>query len=149
MKQITLNRLQASGWNENRSVDYLSIVQAYEKEDLTMPDTLKHFFKSFAFLKVRYEKRTGEFENHSFNPLYEFKYFHKSDFKDMFSDYSIDGLVYPIGTAYDGNMTIYMHKNGTFYLYMDGGPLINIGDSIDSMLDCVVGDSVGTEIDPQ
>ena len=149
MKQITLNRLHASGWDENRCVDYLSIVQAYENEKLTMPEALKHFFSRFAFLKVRYEKRHGEYEKHSFNPVYEFKYFHKSDYEDMFSDYSIDGMVYPVGSAYDGNMTVYMHENGTFYLYMDGGPLIDIGNSIDSMLDCIIGDSVGTEIKPQ
>ena len=148
MKQITLDRLHVSGWDNNRVVDYSGIVLAYEKEQLIMPDILKQFFSSFAFLKIRYEKRPGEMEKHSFNPIYEFIYFHKSDFENMFSDYSIEGIVYPIGTAYDGNMTIYMHETGNFYLFVDGGPLIDIGTTIDSMLDCIIGDDVGKEIEP-
>ena len=58
---------------------------------------------------------------------------------EIFDEYDIDDVVYPIGIANRGNLLMLMTENETFYRYTDGF-LCKDGENIEEMLDCVVGE---------
>ena len=105
---------------------------------MCIPDTLKAFFQAFGFLKIQYyDKRRDCHEMHRFSPSVEFQ---KKQYAHLLDSYGIPGMAYPVGSAFRENMDIYFHKNGNFYLFMGGGPVIQAGDSVDSFLDGLLGE---------
>ena len=138
MNELALSRLKESGWTADRHVDYSEIEKAYSDNGLEMPDELREFFDRFAFLKIVYILPNGKIEKHFFNPVYAFWDNDYDYFSTIFNDYNIFGTAYPMGSV-DEEMTLYYHDNGNYYLYMDGGPLICIGDSLDIMMDNLIG----------
>ena len=141
MNNLVMTRLIASGWSKERNVDYSSIEGAYRENGIKMPDAIKDFFQSFAYLEVKVSCLDGDIECHCFNPIHSFAWDKKEYLEHIFDDYGIFGMAYPLGDACDYNMILYMHENGHFYLFMDGGPLIDIGDSVDNMLNNLIGNS--------
>ena len=61
----------------------------------------------------------------------------------MFAKFGIVGEIYPVGSTCNGDMDIYYHENGKFYIYMsDGGPLgplIEIGSNADEFFNSLIG----------
>ena len=139
MNDLALQRLTAAGWTPDRRVDYSSIENAYAKAGMTIPDKLKSFFSSFAFIHIEYDIQHIEQESHYFDPSFDFHNYNKADYMHLFDDYGINGMAYPVGSAYRGNMTIYYHDNGHFYLYMECSSLIQTGDTVESLLNGLIG----------
>ena len=131
MNDIALKRLYEAGWTPDRKVDITPIEEAYASENMVIPDRLREFFISYGFLVVKYDIQHTEPERHSINPIADFKNYSKEDFAHLLDDYEIYGMAYPVGFAYRGNMSIYYHDDGNFYVYMEGGPLFRAGSGED------------------
>ena len=97
-------------------------------------------FESFEC--VKYELEEDGVEGSGFDA------YKKYDLQPLFAEFGIVGEIYPVGSAYNGDMDIYYHENGKFYIYMsDGGPLgplIEIGSNVDEMLNYLFGDDYST-----
>ena len=102
-------------------------------------EKLREFFTEFAFLTIRYDIQHTELERHSLNPVSDFLNYSKEDFEHLFDDYEVFGTVYPVGFAYRGNMTIYYHDDGNFYIFMEPNPLYRCGKTADSLLNGLFG----------
>ena len=146
MTETALQRLKAAGWTSGRKVDITPIEEAYADAEMEIPPKLREFFEEFGFLSIEYdihrsESRT-EHESHWVDPRFDFHNYGKEDFEHLFDDYGVFGSAYPVGSAFRGNMTIYYHDDGNFYVYMACcGPLIRCGHSVESFLDGLLGDS--------
>ena len=140
MNDLALQRLTAAGWSPERNVDITPIERDYAEAGMQIPEQLQSFFSSYGFLRIQYDIQHIEPECHYFDPTGIFRIYDKNSFNNLFHDYGIDGMVYPIGSAYRDNMTIYFHSNGYYYLYMECGPLIQAGNTIDSFLNGLIGD---------
>ena len=143
MTELTLQRLKAAGWTSGRKVDITPIEEAYADAEMEIPPKLREFFEEFGFLSIEYdihrsESRT-EHESHWVDPRFDFHNYGKDDFEHLFDDYGVFGSAYPVGSAFRGNMTIYYHEDGNFYLNMEGGPLIRCGNTAGSFLDGLIG----------
>ena len=55
------------------------------------------------------------------------------------AEYDINETVYPIGEACRKNLLVLMTLTESFYCFTDG-LLLFLGDSVDEMLDCIVGE---------
>ena len=142
MNDLALKRLTLSGWYPNRNIDFSLIKHLYANSEMTIPNILGDFFASYGFLCIKYNINHIEPERHYFDPSDIFIDYTKEDFEHLFDVYGISGMIYPVGLAFRDNMGIYMHESAKFYLFMEGGPLIWIGDSIDDMLDNLLGNNV-------
>ncbi len=141
LDSLALERLTACGWTRERHVDYSSIEKKFSKQNMNLPSVLREFFDRFAFLEVEYPNGDDGTDGHYFDPSCTFSYYSRRNFEHLFDSYGVHGLVYPIGSACKGEMTLYMHENGDFYMFMEAGPLIRIGNSIESMLNCLIGEA--------
>ena len=54
-------------------------------------------------------------------------------------------MVYPIGEARQSNLIVLMTEQNVFYCFTDGC-LVKVGDCIEDMLDCLVGECRKEEI---
>ena len=63
----------------------------------------------------------------------------KEDFEHLFDDYEVFGTAYPVGFAYRGNMSIYYHDDGNFYIFMEPNPLYRCGKTAESLLNGLFG----------
>ena len=72
MNNLVMTRLIASGWSKERNVDYFSIEETYRDNGIKMPDAIKDFFKSFAYLEVKVNRLDGDIDCHCFNPINSF-----------------------------------------------------------------------------
>ena len=140
LDDLASERLEACGWTRDRRVDYSSIEKKFRDQNMNLPSVLREFFERFAFLGVEFPNG-DDTDSHYFDPSCTFTYYSRRNFERLFESYGVPGLVYPIGTACKGEMTLYMHESGDFYMFMEAGPLIRIGNSIDSMLNCLIGDA--------
>ena len=140
LTELAIQRLKEAGWTPGREVDISKIEEAYAKAGMVIPEPLRAFFKEFGFLGISYDIQHIEMESHYFSPLFDFYNYEREDFEHLFEvAYEIYGTVYPVGSACRGNMTIYYHDDGCFYLYMGGGPLIRCGHSVESFLNGLFG----------
>ena len=66
------------------------------------------------------------------------------DFDNLFEEFGLPGLVYPVGYVYNiekyGDAMVCMHENGCFYLYVFEEYPVRIGDSVDSLINGLIGD---------
>jgi len=74
-----------------------------------------------------------------------YKYFDGDYFKECLIEYGINKVSYPIGTARKDNLMILLTEENEFYCFTDGC-LIKVGDCIEDMLDCLVGECREAEI---
>ena len=168
MNDLALKRLTAVGWTPDRKVDCSKIESEYAEHHLELPQVLREFFSSFAFLRIYYVNHYGFEKKHIISPRCIFESFEcvkyeleedgvegsgfdaykKYDLQPLFAKFGIVGEIYPIGSTCNGDMDIYYHENGKFYIYMsDGGPLgplIEIGSNVDEMLNYLFGDDYST-----
>lgn len=80
----------------------------------------------------------------NFNPL---KAIGKNLYKESLeNEYDIEGIntVIPIGENDNGNMLILCTEDNVFYGYTDGC-LVKYGNTIEEMLDCVIGENIMPE----
>lgn len=108
-----------------------------------MPEKIRKFLESYGMLQINFKKemRTINIEEViEFNPIKAIGNNLDGDhFNDIFDEYDIDDIVYPIGIANRGNLLMLMTENETFYRYTDGF-LCKDGENIEEMFDCVVGE---------
>lgn len=62
-----------------------------------------------------------------------------SYFEECLAEYDINEIVYPIGEACRKNLLVLMTLTESFYCFTDG-LLLFLGNSVDEMLDCIVGE---------
>ena len=139
MTELTLQRLTSAGWTPGRKVDISPIAKAYAETGMVMPEKLREFFTEFGFLTIRYDIQHTELERHTLNPISDFLNYSKEDFEHLFDDYEVFGTAYPVGFAYRGNMTIYYHDDGNFYIFMEPNPLYRCGKTAESLLNGLFG----------
>ena len=167
MNDLALKRLTAAGWTPDRNVDCSEIERLYREQNLILPDVLRVFFESFAYLEttkaiidnMNYWHYIGpdaiflSWEDHVFeledgSEVKGFDGYKKYLIQPRFEKHGIFGEIYPVGRAYDYYMDIYYHENGKFYLFMNGGgTLIEIGSNVDEMLNYLLGDDHSTRKD--
>ena len=143
MEQITIDRLLKAGWTDKRNIDISPIVEKLKRMDINLPDNVKNFLKEYGMLEIRFESKIRGFvieEVTEFNPIKAVgDVFDGEYFREIFDEYDVEDIVYPIGQACRGNLLILMSENGNFYRYTDGF-LCKDGETIEEMLDCVVGE---------
>ena len=158
MNDLALKRLTAAGWTPDRKVDCSEIECLYREQNLILPDVLRIFFESFAYLDT-YKMTDNDNDWHCIDPstvLFRYKDrvytlkdgskrsgfdgFKKYELQPFFERHGIIGELYPIGTSCRGCINIYYHENGKFYMYGEG-PTTEIGSNVDEMLNFLFGDA--------
>ena len=119
MTELALQRLKAAGWTSGRKADISQIEEAYAEAGMQIPDKLREFFEEFGFLRLTFDIRHTEPERHTPDTRRLFlNYPNAASLADLFADYGIFGTAYPVGFAFRGNMELFFHDDGNFYLYM-------------------------------
>ena len=152
MNDLALKRLTAVGWTLDRKEDCSEIKCLYREQNLILPDLLRVFFESFAYLDTR-EITNDRNRWYYIGPeavfsKYEgwrngFDGYKKRELQPFFEKNGIIGELYPVGDAYDGYMDIYYHENGKFYM-CGGSSTFEIGSNVDEMLNYLFGDDGST-----
>ena len=155
MNDLALKRLTAAGWTPDRKVDCSEIECLYREHNLILPDLLRVFFESFAYLGND-EITDDRYEWHYIGPeavfsQYDsrrggFDRYKKEELQPFFEKNGIIGELYPVGDAYNGYMKIYYHENGKFYVYGEA-PTTEIGSNVDELLNYLFGDDDSTAKD--
>ncbi|URZ09740.1 SUKH-3 domain-containing protein [Clostridium felsineum] len=144
MEDITLDRLMQAGWTNQRNVNIDSIEKIFKEKSIDMPQKIRAFLQQYGMLEIKFKRKMQAIEIDEvieFNPIKAIGNNLDSEyFRDIFDEYDIDDIVYPIGIANRGNLLMLMTERGTFYRYTDG-LLCKDGENIEEMLDCVVGES--------
>ncbi len=144
MEKITKERLLNAGWYEDRKITISNMMQEYQKIGLEMPINVELFLKEFGMLKI--DPTNKKYYDVDFNPLNIIgDYFDGDYFKECLIEYGINKVSYPIGTARKDNLMILLTEENEFYCFTDGC-LIKVGDCIEDMLDCLVGECREAEI---
>lgn len=143
MEDITLDRLMQAGWTNERNVNIDSIEKIFKEKSIDMPQKIRTFLQQYGMLEIKFKRKMQAIE---IDEVIEFNSIkaidnnlHSEYFRDIFDEYDIDDIVYPIGIANRGNLLMLMAESGTFYRYTDGF-LCKDGENIEEMLDCVVGE---------
>ena len=143
MQAITLSRMTNAGWSNERDIDIESIEKVYSNRNIYMPENIRIFFRKYGMLMVKFTKLIQNVEVEEvikFDPIEAIGINLDGDyFKELLDEYDVDEIVYPIGISNRGNLIMLMTEKGAFYRCTDGF-LCKDGDSIDEMLDCVVGE---------
>lgn len=143
MENITLDRLMQAGWTNERNVNIDSIEKIFKEKSINMPQKIRAFLQQYGMLEIKFKRKMQAVdidEVIEFNPIKAIGNNLDSEyFRDIFDEYDIDDIVYPIGIANRGNLLMLMTESGTFYRYTDGF-LCKDGENIEEMLDCVVGE---------
>ena len=143
MENITVDRLMQAGWTNRRNVNIDSIEKIFKEKSIDIPQKIRAFLQQYGMLEIKFQRKMqaiGIDEVIEFNAIKAIGNNLDSEyFRDIFDEYDIDDVVYPIGIANRGNLLILMTESGTFYRYTDGF-LCKDGENIEEMLDCVVGE---------
>lgn len=137
MQAATIERLKKIGWHENRKIDVSPIKNRYEEIGLEFPDNVSEFLERFGMLKID----IPEMNNNDVNltPIDAIGINVEHDyFEECLKDYGIEEDVFPIGETCRGNLLLLMTKENVFYEFTDGCVIKN-GESIDEMLDILIG----------
>mgnify|MGYP003297914362 CR=1 FL=1 len=138
MNTITRKRLIDAGWHEKRDVDIGIYIEKFHKIGLDIPVNIESFLRNFGMLKIDVPEKT--YFDVEFNPLKAIGNNLDADyFKECLSDYGILETGYPIGVACRNNLIILMTITDVVYCFTDGC-LVKAGNSIEEMLDCLVGE---------
>ena len=143
MENITLNRLIKAGWTNERNINIDLIEKTFKEKSINMPEKIRAFLQKYGMLEIKFKRKMQAIdidEVIEFNPIKAIGDNLDSEyFMEIFDEYDIDDVVYPIGIANRGNLLMLMTENETFYRYTDGF-LCKDGENIEEMLDCVVGE---------
>lgn len=143
MENITLNRLIKAGWTNERNINIDLIEKKFKEKSINMPKKIRVFLQKYGMLEIKFKRKMQDIdidEVIEFNPIKAIGDNLDSEyFMEIFDEYDIDDVVYPIGIANRGNLLMLMTENETFYRYTDGF-LCKDGENIEEMLDCVVGE---------
>ncbi|MBN1055194.1 hypothetical protein DVW05_07490 [Clostridium botulinum] len=143
MENITLNRLKKAGWTNKRNINIDLIEKTFKEKSINMPEKIRVFLQKYGMLEIKFKRKMQAIaidEVIEFNPIKAIGDNLDSEyFMEIFDEYDIDDVVYPIGIANRGNLLMLMTENETFYRYTDGF-LCKDGENIEEMLDCVVGE---------
>lgn len=138
MNNKTLDRLLYVGWYTDRKINIDFILKKYEQIDLEMPRNIRLFLSEFGMLKI--DMPDKKYYDVDFDPLKAIGVNLDGDyFRECLLEYDINETVYPIGVACRNNLTVLMTIENKFYCFTDGC-LIKVGDCVEEMLDCLVGE---------
>ena len=138
MNDKTIRKLNELGWNDSRKINIDTIKKKYQEIGLKVPNNVELFLMKFGMLKSDFRDKI--YFDVEFDPLkaiginLDAEYFH-----GCLTDYGIEEDVYPIGVACRENLLVLMSKDDIFYCFTDGC-LLKVGENVDDMLDCLVGE---------
>lgn len=146
MQDITLKRLEYAGWHEKRKIEINEIKKLFKSRNYQLDKKTEEFLIEYGMLEFEFSDRNPRFNENrhvNFNPM---KALGKNLFKEgldyLQTEYSdeLNGKeLLPIGQTENNNMLLLSSDKGEFYGYTDGC-LVKYGDTIDEMLDCIVGE---------
>lgn len=146
MNKKTVERLEKVGWSIDRKIDVSHIIGIFSQRGFELSEKNISFLEQFGMLEFELENNSGLFNNaihKNFNPIKAIgKNMYKYSLEYLEDEYSeIENIetVIPIGENENGNMLILCTNDNQFYGYTDGC-LIKYGDTIDDMLDCIIGE---------
>lgn len=122
MNANTKERLIDAGWSLERQIDVDEVIDTLNSRGFLLTDK-------------------------NFNPLKAIgKNLYKESLEYLEDEYDIEGIntVIPIGENDNGNMLILCTGYNVFYGYTDGC-LVKYGNTIEEMLDCVIGENIMPE----
>ncbi|MCM1253316.1 MAG: SUKH-3 domain-containing protein [Clostridium sp.] len=137
MHKITEERLLKAGWNEKRKINISSIKEKYLEAGIIMPKSVEDFLSAFGMLVFNDIDRKEDLEfvpEKALGCNLDKRYFEK-----LLEEYDINEMVYPVGITCRGNLMVLMTAQHIFYCFIDGY-LEKAGESIEEMLDCLVGE---------
>lgn len=143
MEKITEERLKNAGWYRTRKIQISEIEKIFQKLGIKLPDNVKEFLEEYGLLIFNDTERKEDIEfvpEKALGCNLDNEYFH-----ELLEEYDIHEAVYPIGVACRGNLTVLMTAKNVFYCFTDGY-LEKAGDSIEEMLDCLVGECKEAEV---
>ena len=139
MNSITKNRLVNSGWKEQRRINTDLIRKKYYEIGLDYQEVVDKFLKEYGMLNITSEDKY--YFDVSFDAIEAIGCnLDGSYFKECLVEYDINERVYPIGEACRKNLLVLMTLTESFYGFTDG-ILLFFGNSVEEMLDCIVGES--------
>lgn len=122
MNANTKERLIDAGWSLERQIDVDEVIDTLNSRGFLLTDK-------------------------NFNPLKAIgKNLYKESLEYLEDEYDIEGIntVIPIGENDNRNMLILCTGDNVFYGYTDGC-LVKYGNTIEEMLDCVIGENIMPE----
>lgn len=138
MNSITKNRLIDSGWKEQRRINTDMIRKKYYEIGLEYPEVVDKFLKEYGMLNINPDDK--RYFDVSFDVIEAIGCnLDGSYFEECLAEYDINEIVYPIGEACRKNLLVLMTLKESFYCFTDG-LLVFLGNSVDEMLDCIVGE---------
>jgi hypothetical protein len=127
-----------AGWSENRVIDTRLFQKKYEEIGLEYPKSVDGFLSEFGMLDIN--PKDKRYFDVSFDAVEAIGCnLDGGFFADCLDEYDIDDSVYPVGEACRKNLLVLMTEKETFYCYTNG-LLLLLGESVDEMLDCIVGE---------
>mgnify|MGYP003105884462 CR=1 FL=1 len=148
MNDITLKRLEESGWFLDRKINTKEIKEIYEQRGFVMIDVVQRFLENYGMLEFKFPKKGSPFntiETVSFNPISALgNNIRKEFFNKILEEFPEveeikENEFNPIGEIARSNMILLMTNEEKFFSYTDGC-LVKNGENISEMLDCVVGE---------
>lgn len=149
MKELTKERLEKAGWHINRKIDVESIRILYKERGFILINIVESFLVEYGMLKINFPKKGSPFntiEEIDFNPFTALGKTLNKDYFERIQEEFPDVLevmeeeFYPVGNVARGNMILLLTNKGKFFSYTDGC-LVKNGESVNEMLDCVIGES--------
>lgn len=138
MKNITIKRLKEAGWNESRKINIDIIKKRYKEIGLEMPLNIQCFLEQYGMVKS--DPKDKIYFDVEFNPLKAIGINLDGDyFRELLEEYGIEETCYPIGIACRDNLEVVMTEKNVFFCFTDGC-LVKVGENIEEMLDCIVGE---------
>ena len=138
MNDITKNRLINSGWKEQRRINTDMIRKKYYEIGLEYPEVVDKFLKEYGMLNI--DPNDKRYFDVSFDAIEAIGCnIDNSYFEECLAEFDINEIVYPIGEACRKNLLVLMTLTESFYCFTDG-LLLFLGNSVDEMLDCIVGE---------
>lgn len=138
MDSITRKRLIDSGWKEQRRINTDMIRKKYYEIGLEYPEVVDKFLKEYGMLNI--SPNDKRYFDVSFDAVEAIGCnIDSSYFEECLDEYDINEIVYPIGEACRKNLLVLMTLTEKFYCFTDG-LLLFLGNSVDEMLDCIVGE---------
>lgn len=147
MEKKTVARLENAGWSVNRKIDIGDIVDIFFQRGFALSENNVKFLEHFGMLEFECENTCEVFDGvvyKHFNPIkavgknlykYSLEYL-----EDEYSEINNISTAIPVGESENGNMLILCTYDNTFYGYADGC-LVKYGDTVDDMLDCIIGET--------
>lgn len=138
MNDKTRRRLVEAGWNENRQIDTTIFRKRYDEIGLEYPEKVDNFLKKFGMLNIN--PKDKRYFDVSFDVIAAIGCnLDGNYFRECLDEYDIEDKIYPVGEACSSELLVFMTTSDRFYCFTDG-LLALLGDSVDEMLDCIVGE---------